>query len=156
MVRLATADDVLSIGLVARLTLDDTYQEMLHENVRDQFIEDFYNSNVIGQLVAEHKVLLVENEDRLTVGFVSLQISEGVCEIVSNYILPNYQNQGYGLQLIETIKKNSEITQMYIDIESRNLGTQKFYVTQGFEKETSYAQDLYGQLLKMTRFRWIR
>lgn len=156
MVRIATEDDVLSISLVARLSLENTYQELLNEDVKEKFIEDFYSPSMIAKLIEEHKILIVENEDNLTVGFLSLAIDNSICEIVSIYILPNYQGQGYGKELLETLMSNDEIKEIYSDVESRNIPIQKFYSKRGFEIEKSYPQDLYGQLIKLTRLRYIK
>lgn len=156
MVRLAHDADVLSISLVARLTLEDTYKDLLHEAVQSQFIQDFYSSSIIKKLVDERKILIVENEEGLTVGFLSLLISGDECEIVSLYILPNYQSLGYGSKLLETLFQSIEIKEIFTDVESRNIPTQKFYAKHGFIHELSYPQDLYGQLIKLTRLRWKR
>lgn len=151
MVKIAKEDDVLSISLVARLTVDDAYKELLNEAVKLRFVDDFYNPSILRNLVADNKILIVENEEHLTVGFLSLVIDKEICEIVSLYILPNYQGKGYGTELLNTLFENSEIKEIFTDIESRNLPTQKFYAKHGFEHTQSYPQDLYGQPLKLTR-----
>lgn len=156
MVRIATDADVLSITLVARLTLEDAYRDILNIDVQSRFIGDFYNASIIKNLIEDRKILVVENEEKLTVGFLSLIIHEDACEIVSLYILPNYQMSGYGTELLNTLFQSDEIKAIFTDVESRNMPTQKFYARHGFIHEASYPQDLYGQLTKLTRLRWER
>lgn len=156
MVRVATDADVLPISLVARLTLEDTYQELLNDEVQSKFIEDFYNPSIIQGLVSNQQLLVVENEEQLMVGFLSLIMDGDQCEIVSLYILPKYQGLGYGSSLVSSLMDNQQIKVIITDLESRNIPTQKFYTHHGFTHEISYPQDLYGQPVKLMRFRWER
>ena len=156
MVRVAKEKDVLPITLIARLTLENAYADLLNDNVQSQFIEEFYNAETIGNLVANQNILVVDNEDRLSVGFLSLSVEGDVCEIVSLYILPNFQHLGYGTQLLESVLDHDGFKEFYTDIESRNIPTQKFYAKHQFKLETSFPQDLYGQPLKITRLRYVK
>lgn len=156
MVRVAKEKDVLPITLIARLTLENAYADLLNDNVQSQFIEEFYNAETIGNLVANQNILVVDNEEHLSVGFLSLSVEGDVCEIVSLYILPNFQHLGYGTQLLESILDHDGFKEFYTDIESRNIPTQKFYAKHQFKLETSFPQDLYGQPLKITRLRYVK
>ncbi len=153
MVHLATHEDVLPITLIARLTLDDAYKDLLETHVKDKFVEDFYNASIIEDLVSEGKILVVVNEDDLSVGFLSFKQTDDVCEIVSLYVLPKFQDAGYGTKLLNALYEYSNAKAYFTDIESRNIPTQKFYAKHQFEHETAYPQDLYGQPLKITRLR---
>lgn len=156
MVRVAKEKDVLPITLIARLTLENAYADLLNDNVQSQFIEEFYNAETIGNLVANQNILVVDNEEHLSVGFLSLSVEGDVCEIVSLYILPNFQHLGYGTQLLESVLDHDGFKEFYTDIESRNIPPQKFYAKHQFKLETSFPQDLYGQPLKITRLRYVK
>ena len=156
MVRVAKAEDVLPITLIARLTLEDAYAELLNEDVQSQFIDTFYNAETIETLIANQNILVVDNDDNLSVGFLSLSVEGDVCEIVSLYILPRFQHLGYGSLLLKSILDHDGFKEFYTDIESRNIPTQKFYAKHKFELDHSYPQDLYGQPLKITRLRYVK
>lgn len=153
MVRLAKAADVLPITLIARLTLEDAYHELLSDYASSKFIEDFYNTTIIEGLVEAGNMLVVENEEGLSVGFLSFKVVDSECEIVSLYILPRFQKEGYGSKLLAALYEHTKAKEYFTDIESRNIPIQKFYAQHGYIHETSYPQDLYGQPLKITRLR---
>ena len=151
MIHKASQDDIPVISLIAKLSMEDAYKDILRPEVQGSFLQDYYNKDRVGEFIEHNDVYIIDNDEGFNVGFLSVQRNLNECEIIALYILPKYQNQGLGSKLLQfAIAQHTHCT-LFIDIESRNIPSQKFYAKHGFVLSESFPIELYGQPLKITR-----
>lgn len=150
MVRFAKEEDVPAIQLIAKLSLEDAYTNLLSAEVREQFIQKFYSRKLIVELI-EHKNVMMVNSDAGTVGFAIYQKEDDLLRIYALYILPDHQRKGTGTKLLDALMEYAkrDCNGIGIELESGNIRAQKFYKHAGFEVEKTYPSELFGQPLKM-------
>lgn len=150
MIRFAKEEDVPAIQLIAKLSLEDAYINLLSSDVRDQFIEKFYSRKLIDELI-EHQNVMMADTEAGTVGFAIYQKEDDLLRIYALYILPDHQRKGTGTELLDALVNYAkpENDGIGIELESRNIPAQKFYQQAGFIAEKTYPYDLFGQPLKM-------
>lgn len=152
MIRVATMEDVPAIQLIARLSLDDAYEDLLSNEVKEEFLQTYYSKEVIEERLNDYTILMADTEAGTVAFGIFNKDQDNITRIMALYVLPQHQRQGVGQALLDAItlfvKENSD--GVAIEIESRNMRAQKFYSKQGFESEKAYPLDLFGQPLKMT------
>ena len=153
MIRDANKEDIPAIQLIARLSIDAAYEELFHQDVREFAIDNYYSNEMMETLFDKGFCLLVRNEEKENVGFLSYIIQDRELKILGFYILPQFIGKGYASALMEhlILKERKNIDLISIDIESRNMPSQRFYARQGFKAASAYPQNLNGQPLKMVR-----
>lgn len=153
MVRIALVDDVPAIQLIAKLSLVDAYEDILSAEVQEKFLAEYYSQEIINERIQNMNILMGET-DAGTVGFVIYAMEEDLIRIFALYVLPAHQRQGVGKELLKTLMNlaNDSSRGVGIELESRNVRAQKFYLKEGFEVEKTYPLDLFGQPLKMMYF----
>ena len=153
MIRDANKEDIPAIQLIARLSIDVAYEELFREDVREFAIDNYYSNEMMETLFDKGFVLLVRNEEKDNVGFLSYIIQDRELKILGFYILPKFIGQGYAIALLDhlILKERQKVDMITIDVESQNMPTQRFYARQGFVVASAYPQNLNGQPLKMVR-----
>ena len=153
MIRDANKEDIPAIQLIARLSIDVAYEELFREDVREFAIDNYYSNEMMETLFDKGFVLLVRNEEKDNVGFLSYIIQDRELKILGFYILPKFIGQGYAIALMDhlILKERQKVDMITIDVESQNMPTQRFYARQGFVVASAYPQNLNGQPLKMVR-----
>lgn len=149
MIRSANVADVAAIQLIAKLSLEFAYSDLLSKDVQEKFLAEHYSQDKIQSRIQETDVKMLET-DAGTVGFTIYDEQEKLIHIQALYILPEHQRKGAGTTMIKWLIQYSESRRknLVIDLESRNVIAQKFYAKNGFELDHNYPFDLYGQPLK--------
>lgn len=90
----------------------------------------------------ENNVLLAFYQDDIFIGFTALTFYKDICYIFFLAVSPNCQNQGYGTEIIEILKKDyrdnvlllayEEVNQKYPDYLNRKR-REDFYIKRGFK-----------------------
>lgn len=151
MIRFALDADVPAIQLITKLSLTEAYVDLLSAEVQEEFLKTNYSQDVIKERIGTMNVLMCDTEAG-TVGFALFAVEDDLMRIFALYVLPAHQRQGAGQSLLDGVVAIAKETTsgVGIEVESRNLASQKFYSQAGFEVEKTYPFDLFGQPLKMT------
>ena len=80
-------------------------------------------------------LIFVLMRDNVIIGFVILRFIANVCEILNIAILPDYQRQGFGKQLLQNAinqAKQACCEMTFLEVRALDKGTQNFYQQFGF------------------------
>lgn len=145
MIRIALLEDVPAIQLIAKLSLEYAYDDLLSKEVQEKFLSEHYSQEAILKRIEETNMMMLASEAG-TVAFTSYTVNQDRIHIQALYVLPQYQRMGAGTKLVEYLISLGK--ELAIDLESRNMIAQKFYAKHDFELDHNYPFDLYGQPLK--------
>ena len=109
MIRRATTDDIPSIRQMADVAFRDTYKDILSNEQMDYMLDWMYSeSSLLRQMTQKSHIFFIEDGK----GYVSFRKEAEADEktpvyhIEKLYVLPQFQGQGYGRKLFETVVEN--------------------------------------------------
>jgi ribosomal protein S18 acetylase RimI-like enzyme len=138
-VRTATIDDVEAIRSVARASLGASYGHVLDEDVLDAAIDEWYDTDSLGEDIdAETQLLAVAVEDGTLRGIAQSEHVEGrenIGYIDWLHVEPDARGRGIGAQLLARVEQ--ELLEQGVErLEGRVLTENdagiEFYTEQGF------------------------
>jgi ribosomal protein S18 acetylase RimI-like enzyme len=135
MIRPMTAEDIPSIQDIARDTWRETYHELIPEEIQLKFIQQAYSTAMMLMRMEKTIVLIAESNGK-TIGFANFtrKDEDGDAELTALYILPAYQQAGYGKKLLEAgLSYLQDAQQLFVYVDGRNEGGRFFYEKQGFD-----------------------
>ncbi|MCG7336766.1 GNAT family N-acetyltransferase [Sporosarcina sp. ACRSM] len=146
MIRLMTTRDCVHVQQIARKTWSTTYQDIIPDEIQKQFIDRFYSHAMMEKRMEKTNVLIAEVRG-LPIGFANFtrKDEDGDSELTAMYILPEYQQAGYGEQLFKsTLSMLQDAQQLFVYVDARNTIGRAFYEKQGFELLDVFEEDFQG------------
>lgn len=147
-----TARDMPGVREVARKTWTDTYEGIIPEGVRKEFVERVYSDTVLAWRGGRGVFLVSESESGI-VGFADFNRpfeDDYVVGLAAIYVLPEEQRRGVGSGLLlEGVRRFPEAVRLVVRFESRNRAAHRFYERHGFEKVGEFEEDFFGHPSKM-------
>ncbi|WP_239433470.1 GNAT family N-acetyltransferase [Sporosarcina sp. ACRSL] len=131
-----TNEDIAYIQHIAHVTWNDTYAGILPENIQTAFINRSYSDAMMMKRMEKTHVLIAECDEGTPIGFLNFtkEDEDGDSELTAMYILPSYQQSGYGKKLFDTtLSMLRNAKQLFVYVDSRNTAGRAFYEKQGFE-----------------------
>lgn len=111
MIRRATTEDIPAIRQIADIAFRDTYKDILSHEQMDYMMDWMYSdSSLLLQMSQESHIFFIEDGK----GYVSFRKGAGAEEknpiyhIEKLYVLPQFQGQGLGRKLFETVVENAK------------------------------------------------
>ncbi|WP_318617898.1 GNAT family N-acetyltransferase [Sporosarcina sp. YIM B06819] len=154
MIRLMTAKDSAHVQHIARITWCETYRDLIPEDIQNKFIDRSYSNAMMLKRMEKSTVLIAECEGT-PVGFANFtKIDEdGDSELTAMYILPSYQYMGYGEKLFKyALAMLDDAQQLFVYVDSRNLGGRAFCDKQGFELLDVFKEDFEGHPVETAQY----
>lgn len=128
VVRRCTAEDAAQVAAVARRTWHATYAEIIPEAVRNAFLDQHYNHDLIARQAASGRmVFLVAADDAGAIvgyGKAAHRKEPGDAELLAIYALPEHQGRGAGGQLLAAVllslAASRPVERLYVQVERDN------------------------------------
>jgi ribosomal protein S18 acetylase RimI-like enzyme len=146
MIRLMTPKDSVHVQQIARKTWSETYKGIIPEEIQHQFIDRSY-SNAMMQKRMEKTVVLIAEYQGTPIGFANFtkRDEDGDSELTAMYILPAYQQIGYGEKLFkQALSMLEDAQQLFVYVDERNTIGRAFYEKHGFELLDVFDEDFEG------------
>lgn len=154
MIRRMIEEDIAAVQHIARETWKATYQELLPQPVQQKFLDSAYSTPMLLKRMEKTEVLIAECDGR-AVGFFNMtRIDEdGDAELTALYILPDYQRQGFGVELFEaalTLLDNA--SKLFVYVDDLNDPAKAFYEKLGFELLEVFDEDFEGIAVETAQY----
>lgn len=133
MIRLATKSDYLAMSKVLQKTWKQTYRGIFSQRFLDKLPENYWVQSLERRKQGINLVAEREGEIVGVLGGGKSRFGEGG-EIYALYVLPDFQGQGIGAQLIEEAQRllQEEFAVLRLNVVDRNSSAQRFYEKMGF------------------------
>ncbi|MBB4826896.1 ribosomal protein S18 acetylase RimI-like enzyme [Sporosarcina luteola] len=135
MIRPMTAEDIGHVQQIARITWNDTYKEIIPEDIQINFLTRTYSDAMLRKRMEKTCVLIAEYEGK-PIGFLNYtkKDEDGDSELTAMYILPDYQHAGFGKKMMEhALESLRTAKKLFVYVDSRNEMARAFYEKQGFQ-----------------------
>ena len=141
-IKQAYKDDLQVVKYITIETINQIYPHYYPKGAVEFFIEHHNDRNILRDLEAG-KVFLCVNEEGQPVGTVSLKDND-ICRL---FVLPEFQGNGYGRELLDFAE--NEIAKKYEEIMiDASLPAKRIYLKCGYrEKESHIIPANYGDFL---------
>lgn len=153
MIRKMNENDFKQVQQVATTSWHDTYDGIIPLNIQDNFLKLAYNDSQL-QNRLDRSIFFVAEVDGKIVGFANYSYSKekGMVELISIYLLKEYQGKGIGTSLLnEAIDTIEGMREIYVNVEKENTTGITFYQAKGFKIISAFDDDFDGHLLKTVR-----
>ena len=135
MIRPMTSKDILHVQRIVHNTWAQMYLDIIPQDIQTNFINRSYSDEMLLMRMQKTIVLIAECEG-IPVGFANFtkKDTDGDSELTAMYILPAYQQSGYGQKLFNfAVSMLSDAEQLFVYVDGRNIAGRTFYEKQGFE-----------------------
>lgn len=135
MIKEAVEQDVMAMSFVVATTWKQVYKGVFSHRFLQQLAEDQWAEPFKRGIQAKKNTFLVYEEQGRIVGVVVAGESReerGVGQIYSLYVLPEYQGQGIGKQLLQAALERLPYACVKLTVVTQNVSAQRFYVANGF------------------------
>ncbi len=141
-IKQAYKEDLQVVKYITIETINQIYPHYYPKGAVEFFVEHHNDTNIINDIEAG-KVFLCMNEEGQPVGTVSLKDND-ICRL---FVLPEFQGNGYGRELIDFAER--EIVKNYEEIMlDASLPAKRIYLKRGYvEKESHIINANYGDFL---------
>ncbi len=154
MIRPTTMQDISKVQHIAKASWSVTYRNIFPKDVQTTILEKAYSSMMLAKQFEKSIFLLAEYNEK-PIGFASFTPvdEDGDAELTAIYILPEYQQLGYGKQLMEAgLAKMPEGKQLFIYVESDNDKARLFCEDFGFEYLEEFEEYMEGHLINTAKY----
>ena len=154
MIRLMTSKDIAYVQQIAHETWRETYNNIIPHELQTRFLTRNYSDMMLMKRM-EKTIMLIAECEGVPIGFANFTRidADGDSELTAMYILPNYQQTGYGkklfLQALSQLKDASKLS-VYVD-EQNSLG-RTFYEKQGFQFVEMFSESFEGYPVKTVQY----
>lgn len=132
-VRLATIDDVEKMSKVVVDTWKVAYKGLISQAYLNKLTSETYNERFKRQLYAKKLLFLVAEVQGKIVGMLQANVIDEEMRIDMLYVSPVYQKNGIGKALLDkSIKDNTSVQKVVLDVLDKNMNAKLFYEQQGF------------------------
>lgn len=149
-IRRATPEDAAALADLGRVTFIDAFGHLYTPEDLHAFIDDSHSIASYQRALANPAYALwLAERDGVAIGYAQAgpcglphaEALPGDGELKRLYLLPNAQNSGVGVALLETtlawLERDGPRT-LWISVWSENYGAQRFYGRHGFEHAGEY------------------
>ncbi len=168
--RRATFKDSSAIRQVATQTWEVTYAQTVRSSNRERVISQSYSDAALRRTFRRANLdswfwvveAETEAEPPAIIGFAEVILRPGPhpdAELTRIYVLPDWQGQGPGRALLETIvttlrqlDPDLRPPRLWLSVEAHNARAKTFYEQRGFQFTRNFFANLPGQLLEMQEY----
>ncbi|WP_342599268.1 GNAT family N-acetyltransferase [Psychrobacillus sp. FSL H8-0483] len=154
MIRATTLEDISTVQQIAKISWNDTYKDIIPEEIQKIFLEKAYSKMMLAKRIEKTLFLLAEYQGR-PIGFANFTPvdEDGDIELTAIYVLPGFQQNGYGKKLIQAgLEKLHTGRQLFVYVESKNDGARVFYENFGFECLEEFDEYFEGHPLSTAKY----
>lgn len=153
-IRRATLEDIWGIQQVAHEAWHVTYEHSMRPDTRANYLAEFYSEESLARsLVRDDVVLLVVEKQDEIIGFVQALPCVTDYEISRIYILPQYQGQGIGTQLLARLAVALPERHLWVIVEKHNRVALNFFQGQGFTVTRQLDLPIYGETVSFVELK---
>lgn len=134
MIRQMTAKDITLVQQIARTTWLATYDDHIPEDLKTRFLDQSYSDMMLMKRMEKTTILIIE-QDKRPIGFINFTATDadGDAELISIYVLPAYQQQGFENKLIQSMLATlTDTSQLFAYVNNEDINSHKFYERAGF------------------------
>ncbi|GGB11832.1 GNAT family N-acetyltransferase [Macrococcus hajekii] len=143
-IRRATLEDIPAIRRVATMAWHDTYQNIVAASTIAQFLTAAYSDERLEKRL-DSSLFLIAEEQKQVVGFTNF-INGTELYLAAIYVIPGFQRQNIGGQLIEEgLKIFDHYKELFVEVASDNHAARRFYEKYNFILVREYEEDLFGE-----------
>ncbi|MEI4770741.1 GNAT family N-acetyltransferase [Psychrobacillus sp. FJAT-51614] len=154
MIRAITLNDIATVQQIAKISWNDTYKGIIPDNIQELFLEKAYSNTMLAKRIEKTIFLLAEFEGK-PIGFANFTYvdEDGDAELTAIYVLPEYQQIGYGKKLLLAgLNEMPTGRQLFVYVESKNDGARAFYEHFGFECLEEFDEYFEGHPLSTAKY----
>lgn len=154
MIRPMTSEDIAYVQQIAHETWRKTYDSIIPHELQIRFLNRTYSDMMLMKRM-EKTVMLIAECDGIPIGFANFTRidDDGDTELTAMYILPDYQQSGYGKRLIQTaLAKLANAKQLFVYIDEQNSLGRTFYEKQGFQLVDTFAETFEGYPVETAQY----
>jgi ribosomal protein S18 acetylase RimI-like enzyme len=155
-IRRATLEDILGIQQVAHVSWHSAFEGIMRPDTRANILSEFYSEeSLTHSLQRRDSVFLVALERDKVVGFVQAlpRPGNGGYELARLFILPNYQRQGIGRQLLQQVESLLAGQTLWAMVEKNNQKAVAFCQAMGFCRQRELQLPVFGENLPFMEMR---
>ncbi len=159
IIRPATSKDAEAVRSVAVKSWMDTYGTFYTNEEIEEFMETVYSYDNLLKSISEsessrnHHFLVSEEGGSIT-GIMEVIKREAGWEILRLYVLPEYQRQKIGTELLAAVMETVKKGPLRVCVEVRNKRGLSFYRNAGFDETKRQKDDFFvltGELLVLEK-----
>ena len=149
-----TSKDIACVQQIARETWRETYDNIIPHELQTRFLTSNYSDMMLMKRM-EKTIMLIAECNGVPIGFANFTTidADGDSELTAMYILPDYQQAGYGkklfLKVLSHLKGASKLS-VYVD--EQNLLGRTFYEKQGFQFVEIFSESFEGHPVKTVQY----
>lgn len=154
MIRPMTSKDIAHVQQIAHETWLKTYDGILPQELQTRFIDRSYSDMMLMKRM-EKTIMLVAESDGVPIGFANCTMidEDGDSELTAMYILPAYQQSGFGKRLIQTAcAKLANAKQLFVYVDEQNFSGRTFYEKQGFQLVDTFPETFEGYPVETAQY----
>lgn len=154
MIRATTLDDISIIQQIAKVSWNDTYKNLIPNDIQSLFLEKAYSPMMLVKRI-EKTIFLVAEYEGKPIGFANFTYvdEDGDAELTAIYILPEYKQLGFGKQLLLAgLNEMPAGRQLFVYVESKNENARIFYENFGFECLEEFDEYFEGHPLSTAKY----
>ncbi len=167
ILRQAQAKDCVAIRSVAQITWEATYAESVLKTNRTRMIATSYSDFALQRAFRreghDNWFWVAEScPDQKIIGFAEVSIrsqSPHEAELTRIYVLPDWQRQGLGRSLVESLTAELKAMpgplrppRLFLAVAAHNQSAIAFYEQRGFQHKRDFEANLPGQVLAMREY----
>lgn len=131
MIRKATLSDSDAVKYITVKTISEVYPHYYPKGAVDFFLKHHSDDKIVNDIMLDRVFVCFDSEQSM-IGTVTIKDNE-ICRL---FVLPDFQGNGYGLELIDYAEK--VISDTYSEIVlAASLPAKRLYLKRGYE-ETEY------------------
>lgn len=157
MIRATTLDDISTVQQIAKISWNETYRNIIPEHIQALFLEKAYSNTMLAKRM-EKTIFLIAEYKGQPAGFASFTYvdEDGDAELTAIYILPEYQQLGYGKKLLQAgLEEMHSGRQLFVYVESENKNARAFYEYFGFECLEEFDEYFEGHPLSTAKYMYL-
>ncbi|AOV06652.1 GNAT family N-acetyltransferase [Sporosarcina ureilytica] len=154
MIRPMTSKDILYVQHIAVETWRATYENIIPADAQLRFLNQSYSDIMLLKRM-EKTLMLIAECDGVPIGFANVTYidEDGDAELTAMYILPTYQQSGYGHKLFQAALSHlAEAKQLFVYVDNQNVIGKNFYVKQGFQLLNTFSESFNGHPVETAEY----
>lgn len=154
MIRPMAAQDIKDVQQIARITWQATYDDLIPEELQSRFLNRSYSDMMLMKRMEKTVVLIAEHKG-VPIGFINftLKDEDGDAELIAMYILPIYQRQGFGKELLHAAQiMLTNASKLFVYVEGNNRVGRAFYEKENFQLNSVFNEKFEGQPMDIAEY----